>query len=45
MRFKLVKDFDPLDKLKDPEDKPPPLSLTKYEKYFTGKDLRVKTTG
>jgi|LauGreDrversion4_2_1035121.scaffolds.fasta_scaffold203733_2 hypothetical protein len=44
MRFKLVKDFDPLDKLKDPEDKPP-LSLTKYEKYFTGKDLRVKTTG
>jgi hypothetical protein len=32
----MVADFDKIDKLKDPEAKPP-LSLTQYEKYLANK--------
>ena len=44
MRSKTVEDFDKIDKLKDPEAKPP-LSLTKYEMYLDNKEARGRTRG
>jgi len=40
----MVEDFDKIDKLKDPEAKPP-LSLTKYEMYLDNKEARGRTRG
>lgn len=40
----MVADFEKIDKLKDPEAKPP-LSLTQYEKYIANKQARSRTRG
>jgi len=40
----MVADFDKIDKLNDPEAKPP-LSLTQYEKYLANKHARARTRG